>query len=139
MAGDERLQDSSEVALVAGKTLNFLLALLLVVANPASGGEGDRFVGRHYRGKGDVEYLELPETSRRLFEPDPELPNISMLYTPRWNGLVEGPTWDMWWIQNSYGPTYCALPFLAEPCVTFLQNSQDLWFDQMGDGKRVAK
>ena len=59
-----------------------------------------------------------------------------MLYTPNWNGLVEGPTWNMWWIQNSYGTTYAALPFLEEPFVTFLQNSQDLWFDQMGDGKR---
>jgi hypothetical protein len=61
-----------------------------------------------------------------------------MLYMPSWNGLVEGPTWDAWWIQNSYGPTYCVLPFLQEPFVTFLQNSQDLWFDQMGDGKRVG-
>jgi hypothetical protein len=61
-----------------------------------------------------------------------------MLYMPSWNGLVEGPTWDAWWIQNSYGPTYSVLPFLQEPFVTFLQNSQDLWFDQMGDGKRVG-
>jgi len=36
-----------------------------------------------------------------------------MLYTPKWNGFVEGPTWDAWWIQNSYGTTYCALPFLT--------------------------
>jgi len=55
-----------------------------------------------------------------------------------WNGLVEGPTWDAWWIQNSYGTTYAILPILQEPFVTFLQNSQDLWFDQMGDGKRVG-
>jgi hypothetical protein len=61
-----------------------------------------------------------------------------MLYLPSWNGLVEGPTWDAWWIQNSYGPTYGVLPFLPEPFVTFLQNSQDLWFDQMGDGRRVG-
>jgi hypothetical protein len=73
-----------------------------------------------------------------MFSPDPEFQNIAMLYTPVWNGFVEGPTWDAWWIQNSYGPTYCALPFFEEPCLTFLQNSQDLWFDQMGDGKRVG-
>ena len=73
-----------------------------------------------------------------MFEPDPEFQNMPMLYMPAWNGLVEGPTWDAWWIQNSYGPTYCALPFWQEPYVTFLQNSQDLWFDQMGDGKRVG-
>ncbi len=96
----------------------------------------DQFEGKHFRGRGDVEYLQLLDRSRRLFEPDPEFQNLAMLYTPRWNGLVEGPTWDMWWIQNSYGTTYAALPFLQEPFLTFLQNSQDLWFDQMGDGKR---
>jgi hypothetical protein len=61
-----------------------------------------------------------------------------MLYMPSWNGLVEGPTWDAWWIQNSYGTTYSILPLLREPFITFLQNAQDLWFDQMGDGKRVG-
>ena len=94
------------------------------------------FEGKHYRGRGDVEYLELLDTARRMFQPDPEFQNLSMLYTPVWNGLVEGPTWNAWWIQNSYGASYCALPFLREPFVTFLQNSQDLWFSQMGDGKR---
>jgi hypothetical protein len=94
------------------------------------------FAGKHFRGCGDVEYLRLLETARRMFEPDPAFQNLSMLYTPKWNGLVEGPTWNAWWIQNSYGPTYCALPFLGQPWVTFLQNSQDLWFNQMGNGKR---
>jgi len=73
-----------------------------------------------------------------MFEPDFELLNLSMLYEPKWNGLVEGPTWDAWWVQNSYGTTYAALPFLQEPFLTFLQNSQDLWFDQMGDGERAG-
>jgi len=95
----------------------------------------DRFDGRFYSGEGDLEYLQLLETAQRMFTPDPELQNIAMFYMPAWNGLVEGPTWDAWWIQNSYGTTYCALPFYHEPLATFLQNSQDLWFDQMGDGK----
>lgn len=99
----------------------------------------ERFEGEYYRGQGDAEYLQLLDISRRLFEPNPELQHLAMLYTPVWNGLVEGPTWGAWWIQNSYGPTYCALPFLEEPFVTFLQNSQDLWFDQMGDGKRAGE
>ncbi len=97
-----------------------------------------RFEGEHYRGVGDTEYLQLLETARRMFEPDPRLQNLAMLYMPSWNGLVEGPTWDAWWIQNSYGTTYAILPLLREPFVTFLQNSQDLWFDQMGDGKRTG-
>src|SRR6188508_484495 len=96
------------------------------------------FNGEHYRGKGDVEYLKLLDISARMFEPDPEFQNLSMLYEPSWNGLVEGPTWDAWWIQNSYGTTYCALPFYQEPFVTFLENSHELWFSQMGDGKRVG-
>ena len=95
-----------------------------------------QFEGKFYRGTGDVEYLKLLDTARRMFDADPEYQNMPMLYTPAWNGLVEGPTWGAWWIQNSYGTTYCALPFYQEPFTTFLQNSQDLWFDQMGDGKR---
>ncbi len=62
-----------------------------------------------------------------------------MLYQPAWNGLVEGPTWDAWWIQNSYGTAYSVMPFLEEPFLTFLQNAQALWFDQMGDGKRRGR
>ena len=96
---------------------------------------GNVFEGTYFAGEGDVEYLALLETARRMFAPDPELQSLPMLYTPAWNGFVEGPTWGAWWIQNSYGPTYCALPFLVEPYTTFLQNAQDLWFDQMGDGE----
>ncbi len=94
------------------------------------------FRGRHFAGTGDVEYLELLDTARRMFRPDPEFQSLSMLYAPSWNGFVEGPTWDAWWIQNSYGTTYGLIPFLEEPYRTFLQNAQDLWFDQMGDGRR---
>jgi hypothetical protein len=99
---------------------------------------GAVFEGRFFRGRGGPEHLELLESARSLFEPTPLRPNLAMLYTTNWNGLVEGPTWDAWWIQNSYGTTYSALPFLEEPFLTFLQNSQDLWFDQMGDGRRVG-
>ncbi len=98
----------------------------------------ERFEGQYYRGEGDVEYLQLLDIARRMFDPDPELQNLPMFYMPAWNGLVEGPTWGAWWIQNSYGPTYAALPFWQEPYVTFIQNSHDLWFDQMGDGKRAG-
>ena len=105
---------------------------------PGTRAASEPFEGQHYRGVGDVEYLRLLETARRMFEPDARLQNLPMLYMPSWNGLVEGPTWDAWWIQNSYGTTYSILPLLREPFLTFLQNSQDLWFDQMGDGQRVG-
>lgn len=123
--------------IVAGFTVLWLM-VLSGGATFGAGATGSRFEGKHYRGRGDVEYLRLLETARRMFEPDPELQNLAMLYEPKWNGLVEGPTWDAWWIQNSYGTTYAILPLLQEPFVTFLQNAQDLWFDQMGDGQRVG-
>lgn len=115
------------------------LSLLLMTAALAAtclSAAGERFEGRYYVGEGDVEYLQLLDQARRMFEPDPEFQNMPMLYSPAWNGLVEGPTWGAWWIQNSYGPSYCSFPFWQEPLATFVQNSQDLWFDQMGDGKR---
>ena len=111
---------------------------VILMTSPQAAAAADRFDGQHYRGAGDVEYLQLLDIARRMFEPDPEFQNMPMLYMPNWNGLVEGPTWGAWWIQNSYGTSYCELPFLQEPFVTFLQNSQDLWFDQMGDGKRAG-
>ena len=101
-------------------------------------GSAGSFEGRYYAGKGDADYLQLLDIARRMFAPDPEFQSIPMLYTPAWNGFVEGPTWGAWWIQNSYGPTYCSLPFLQEPLVSFVQNAQDLWFSQMGDGKRAG-
>ncbi len=97
------------------------------------------FDGNHFSGRGDARYLELLDFSRRLFQPDPEYPNLSMLYQPEWNGLVEGPTWNAWWIQNSYGTAYAAMPFLPEPFLTFLANAQALWFDAMGDGRRRGR
>jgi hypothetical protein len=109
-----------------------LLAELLMVNNVKA---AVSFEGRYFSGEGDGEYLQLLDISRRMFDSDPEFQNNPMLYVPSWNGFVEGPTWGLWWVQNSYGTTYCALPFYIEPYTTFLQNSQDLWFDQMGDGK----
>ncbi len=119
-----------------GAGLCFVLGVL--TAGVIAGGgafAADRFEGTYFQGEGDVDYLQLLDTSARLFYPSPDLQNISMLYTPAWNGFVEGPTWGAWWIQNSYGPTYCALPFFTEPYTTFLQNAQDLWFAHIGDGK----
>ena len=118
----------------AAARITCFLGLAISIA-PAVVLGAEHFEGQFYRGEGDAEYLQLLDISRRMFEPDPEFQNMAMFYMPAWNGLVEGPTWDAWWIQNSYGPTYCALPFWQEPFLRFLQNSQDLWFDQMGDGK----
>ena len=110
--------------------------IILVVALAGSAAAAaERFEGEFFTGQGDVEYLRLLDISRRMFHADAEFQNVAMLYHPGWNGFVEGPTWGAWWIQNSYGPTYCALPIYTEPYVTFLQNAQDLWFKHIGDGK----
>lgn len=116
------------------------LACLLLVfwGGVAEGAPSQTFTGQYFSGEGDVEYVQLLDIARRMFTADPEFQNLTMLYMPSWNGLVEGPTWGAWWIQNSYGTTYCALPFFEEPFVTFLQNSHDLWFNQMGDGQRKS-
>ena len=118
------------------RRVGLLIAVALLRMSPLVA-EQPAFEGRFFRGEGDVEYVRLLDTARRMFAPDPELQNLSMLYLPSWNGLVEGPTWDAWWIQNSYGTTYCALPFFVEPAISFLQNSHDCWFNQMGDGKKT--
>lgn len=117
-----------------------ILALAALFAVPCArvAPAAERFDGRFFRGEGDGEYLQLLDVARRMYEPDPEFQNIAMLYNSGWNGFVEGPTWGAWWIQNSYGPTYCSLPFWQEPYVTLVQNSQELWYSQMGDGKRVG-
>ena len=116
-----------------------LFACTSLLVAPVLTRAGDEFVGRYFSGKGDVDYLQLLDYAARSFHPDPEYQNLAMLYEPTWNGLVEGDPWDAWWIQNSYGPTFCSLPFLAEPFVTFIQNSQDLWFNVEGDGKTPDK
>jgi len=95
----------------------------------------DDYQGRYCSGKGDVEFLRLIDNSFEFFHPNPNRQNISMLYRADWDCLTEGPDWGKWWIQNSYGPTYCCLPFLQEPWLTFLQHSQDFWFKYQGDGK----
>lgn len=109
------------------------MALLTTIASAAPGAE---FKGKYCSGTGDIEYLRLIDRSFDFFHPSADVPNISMLYYPEWDCLIEGSKWQAWWIQNSYGTTYCALPFLQDPWLTFLQHSQDLWFNNQGDGKR---
>ncbi|MHB1458666.1 MAG: hypothetical protein ACYC0V_17295 [Armatimonadota bacterium] len=115
-----------------------IICLLIVMGGMMAQAESAKFKGEFIKGEGDVEYLQLLDTSLRMFHEDPELPNISMMYTPQWNGLYEGATWDAWWIQNSYGTSYCAMPFLQEPYSTFLLNANDLWFKWIGDGKKMG-
>ncbi len=111
-----------------------VLALIGALAGGVSAGE---YRGRYCSGTGDAQYLQMVDLSFGFFHPNFDTPSISMLYYPEWDCLIEGfPSWMAWWIQNSYGPTYCSLPFLQEPYLTFLQHSQDMWFNSQGDGKK---
>ncbi len=95
------------------------------------------FNGNHVEGSGDEEYLRIIDRSFDFFDPNPDLPNISMFYHPAWDTFILGPAWGLWWTQNSYGATFGCLPYLQEPWLTILQNSHDLWYNKQGDGKVV--
>ena len=55
-----------------------LSLLISAVASSLSRAAAAGFVGKHYRGTGDVEYLRLLETARRMFEPDAQRQNLAM-------------------------------------------------------------
>ena len=92
--------------------------------------------GRWVEGDGDNEALALIDQAFETLQPSARTACLPLLYKRDWDGFVEGPTWPCWWIQNSFGPAYGMMPFLGEPYATWLDNSQALWFRQMGDGKR---
>ena len=114
-----------------------MLAALL----PLLLGNALAFQGRFFSGQGagdGEEWLGLLDTARAQFSPHPALQDLSWLYTPAWNGFVEGPTWSAWWTQNSYGTTLCAAPWLPQPLRAFTLNANALWFQWEGDGRRVG-
>lgn len=88
------------------------------------------------KGRVNVEFLRLIDESFAFFNPNPAVPNLTMVYQPEWDTFNEGAGWGAWWIQNSYGFSYSATPFLSEPWFSILQRSWDLFWDNQGDGKR---
>jgi hypothetical protein len=97
------------------------------------------FSGFYFTGEGDENYLQLLDISYGQWSLDsPALQGVPMFYIPTagWNAYAEGPTWGAWWTTNSYGGTYAALPFLAEPSLSFVNNSNNFWFENMGNGTR---
>jgi hypothetical protein len=114
-------------------TATFMLLVIISCSrNPAD------YEGRFCEGNGDVDYLRLIDESFAFLNPNAALPNVSMLYKPEWDTFVEGAGWNAWWIQNSYGFSYAATPFLKEPWFSILQRSWDLHWDNQGDGKRMS-
>jgi len=96
------------------------------------------FKGHYCEGEGDEAFLRLIDESFAFFHPNATVPNIAMLYKPEWDTFAEGCNWKGWWIQNSYGFSYAATPFLAEPWFSILQRSWNLFWDNQGDGRRMG-
>ena len=118
---------------------NLILALFIgfsvgSVANVHSSPE--QYQGKYCSGKGDADFLRLIDESFAFFHPNPVVPNITMIYNADWDTFTEGAGWGAWWIQNSYGFSYAATPFLQEPWASILQRSWDLFWDNQGDGIR---
>lgn len=110
--------------------------------SPSTTGSGPAaldFTGAYCEGMGDVEALRLIDDSFHFFHAGGAVPNLTHLYKPEWDTLVEGFGWGGWWIQNSYGFSYCATPFLQEPWITLLQQSWDLHWTKQGDGIRMGR
>lgn len=94
------------------------------------------------QGKGDLQYLRLLQDSASMVlgnaMVEGGLPNVRSLYTNEWCGITEGvPRWRGWWVQNSFGPSWSILPFADNDTFRRIGNSQALWFQAIGDGKRA--
>ena len=122
------------------KDLGIILLFMLISTVTCSGqDQKSNYNGKYCKGEGDVKFLRLIDESFAFFHPNPTVPNISMLYEPNWNTLVESGGWSAWWIQNSYGFSYSVSPFLQEPWVSILQRSWDMFWNNQGDGKRMGR
>lgn len=128
-----RTMDIKQLLCISGVSLLLVASAIAAVCAPSA-----EYDGRFCSGKGGTDYLRLIDQSFEFFHPNPHRQNISMLYLGKEERLVENHSWYMWWVQNSYGPTFCALPYLREPWLTALQNAQDLWFKYQGDGKTAS-
>ena len=117
--------------------IRWLLGLVVLLGSVAASGVCSDAVyqGRYCSGKGDVEYLRLIDESFDFFHASPRVPNLAMIYQPDWDAFTEGCGWGGWWIQNSYGFSYCATPFLQQPWISILQQSWDMFWNRQGDGK----
>lgn len=97
------------------------------------------FNGRYVCGKGCADKLRLIEKSFAMLRPNGELPFIQMVWNPEKDTFKEGFIWgNGFWMQNSYGFVLGAAPLLDEKWRKTLQNSLDLFWDRMGDGKRIG-
>lgn len=98
----------------------------------------ENFTGVCCSGSGDADFLRLIDDSFRMMRPAADLPNLPMLFHPSTGTFSEGFFWKGWWIQNSYGFAFGAVPFLTPLWLGVLQRSLDLFWDRIGDGRRTG-
>ncbi len=119
------------------KKLTFLIFVFTIFSTQANTEQKQvRYEGKYCSGTGDTDFLRLIDESFAFFHSNPVVPNLTMIYNEEWNTFTEGAGWGAWWIQNSYGFSYAATPFLQEPWFSILQRSWDLFWDNQGDGIR---
>lgn len=98
-----------------------------------------KFLGKYCNGRGATDKLKHINDCASVFYPTPTLPNLSMIYNSATDTFKEGFIWgNGFWLQNSYGFISGAVPFLNPFWFKVLQNSLDLFWDRMGDGKRYG-
>ena len=113
------------------------LTVILVVLPASCSASAGSYDGKYCKGRGDADFLRIIDRSFASFRANPDLPNISFVYSKNGDCLTEGEVWPYWWIQNSFGGVYCSSPFAEEPWATIMQRSMDFWFNRQGDGKSV--
>jgi len=113
-----------------------LFGLIFLTAQAGNTSKQSHYEGIYCSGTGDADFLRLIDESFAFFHSNPVVPNLTMLYNGDWDTFTEGAGWGAWWIQNSYGFSYSATPFLTEPWISILQRSWDLFWDNQGDGVR---
>lgn len=96
------------------------------------------YTGKYITGSGEERWLSLLDKSCTMLHTSGTLPGVPMLYKGNWNTFREGFIWDGWWIQNSHGFCLGANPLLGGIWHDILQNSYDLFWDRIGDGKRMG-
>ncbi len=115
-----------------------LLALMCSISCKPDYRKSTHYDGKFCSGSGDVDFVRLIDESFAFFNPNPTVPNLTMVYNSEWDTFFESAGWDAWWIQNSYGFSYAVTPFLQEPWFSTLQRSWDLHWDNQGDGVRMS-
>ena len=101
--------------------------------------EKNEYIGRNIFGTGSKEKLRLIDQSFEMLSPTPNLPYMQMVWNSKANTFKEGFIWGTgFWMQNSYGFVFGATPIFDDQWRTTLQNSLDLFWDHIGDGKRIG-